>query len=88
MIRRILDPNPVTRATIAEIKANEWFRLGYVPSIPEDEEDDIFIDEEALSIYDEVKIEILLYIFGIPYAITSIFSCEKTKYLSFVVIMY
>ncbi|KAL2922306.1 CBL-interacting serine/threonine-protein kinase 1 [Bienertia sinuspersici] len=53
MIKRILDPNPVTRITVAEIKANEWFRQGYVPSIPEDEEDNISIDVEPLLISSE-----------------------------------
>ncbi|GMH08724.1 hypothetical protein Nepgr_010564 [Nepenthes gracilis] len=51
MIKRILDPNPVTRITMAEIKADEWFRQGYTPSNPEDEEN-TNIDEEAFSIHD------------------------------------
>ncbi|GAB2294191.1 CBL-interacting serine/threonine-protein kinase 1 [Dionaea muscipula] len=50
MLKRILDPNPVTRITTAEIKAHEWFRQGYSPSNPEDEEDSIYIDEDAFSI--------------------------------------
>uniref|UniRef100_A0A803KU45 non-specific serine/threonine protein kinase n=1 Tax=Chenopodium quinoa TaxID=63459 RepID=A0A803KU45_CHEQI len=29
MIKRILDPNPVTRITLAEIKADQWFKQGY-----------------------------------------------------------
>ncbi|GAB2217876.1 hypothetical protein Droror1_Dr00001089 [Drosera rotundifolia] len=50
MIKRILDPNPAKRITMAEIKEDEWFRQGYCPSSPEDEEDNIHIDEDALSI--------------------------------------
>ncbi|KAL9253878.1 CBL-interacting serine/threonine-protein kinase 1-like protein [Drosera capensis] len=50
MIKRILDPNPAKRITMAEIKEDEWFRQGYCPSSPEDEEENIHIDEDALSI--------------------------------------
>uniref|UniRef100_A0A2P2M080 non-specific serine/threonine protein kinase n=1 Tax=Rhizophora mucronata TaxID=61149 RepID=A0A2P2M080_RHIMU len=31
LITRILDPNPVTRITIAEVIENEWFKKGYKP---------------------------------------------------------
>ncbi|KAI4335083.1 hypothetical protein L6164_013764 [Bauhinia variegata] len=48
MIRRILDPNPVSRITIADIKQDEWFRQDYVPAKPEEEED-VYTDEEASS---------------------------------------
>jgi len=53
MIRRILDPNPVSRITMAGIKADEWFKQGYNPSNPDDEED-IFIDDEAFSLHEVV----------------------------------
>ncbi|KAH9623959.1 hypothetical protein KSS87_016218 [Heliosperma pusillum] len=53
MIRKILDPNPVTRLTIAEIKVDEWFRQGYIPSNPNDDDDDnVYVDEEAFSLKD------------------------------------
>lgn len=58
MIKRILDPNPVTRITVAEIKADQWFKQGYVPLNPDDDEDNIYIDEEAFSINDEVMVKI------------------------------
>ncbi|KAK6938049.1 Protein kinase domain, partial [Dillenia turbinata] len=32
LIHRILDPNPETRITIEEIRNDEWFRKGYVPT--------------------------------------------------------
>ncbi|XP_059638001.1 CBL-interacting serine/threonine-protein kinase 1-like isoform X2 [Cornus florida] len=51
LIRRILDPNPVTRITMAEIKVDEWFKQDYTYADPDDEED-IFIDDEVLSIHD------------------------------------
>lgn len=60
MIRRILDPNPITRITVAEIKQDHWFRQAYVPSNPEDEEDNVYIDDEAFSINDEVMMGIPL----------------------------
>ncbi|XP_065863970.1 CBL-interacting serine/threonine-protein kinase 1-like [Euphorbia lathyris] len=51
MIRRILDPNPVTRITMEGIKADEWFRQQYIPTDPAEEED-ICNDNKALSIHD------------------------------------
>ncbi|KAK6124060.1 hypothetical protein DH2020_042206 [Rehmannia glutinosa] len=38
LIKRILDPNPSTRITIAEVLENEWFKKGYKPPIFEHEE--------------------------------------------------
>ncbi|XP_021640216.2 CBL-interacting serine/threonine-protein kinase 17 isoform X2 [Hevea brasiliensis] len=52
MIRRILDPNPVTRITVAGIKADEWFKQDYTPADPAEEEDDIYIDNEAFSMHE------------------------------------
>ncbi|KAF8392662.1 hypothetical protein HHK36_023011 [Tetracentron sinense] len=52
MIRRILDPNPKTRITMAGIKADEWFKQDYTPANPDDEDEDIYIDDEAFSIQD------------------------------------
>ncbi|XP_061343251.1 CBL-interacting serine/threonine-protein kinase 1 isoform X2 [Gastrolobium bilobum] len=52
MIKRILDPNPVTRITMAGIKEDPWFKQGYTPANPEDEEEDVCIDNEALSIHE------------------------------------
>ncbi|KAE8655523.1 CBL-interacting protein kinase 21 [Hibiscus syriacus] len=49
MIRRILDPNPDTRITMAEIKNDTWFNQDYTPAIPDDEEEDTYIDDEAFS---------------------------------------
>ncbi|XP_043723289.1 CBL-interacting protein kinase 1-like isoform X2 [Telopea speciosissima] len=49
LIKKMLDPNPQTRISMAEIKANDWFNRDYVPANPYDEEEDIFIDAEAFS---------------------------------------
>lgn len=54
MIKRILDPNPVSRITMAGIKADEWFKQDYAPANPDDEEEDIYIDDEAFSIREVV----------------------------------
>lgn len=54
MIRRILDPNPLTRITVAGIKADEWFKQDYTPADPSEEEDDIYIDNEAFSMQEVV----------------------------------
>ncbi|KAK7291755.1 hypothetical protein RIF29_07139 [Crotalaria pallida] len=56
MIRRILDPCPETRITMAEMKEDPWFKQDYTPSNPEDEDEEediiINIDNEACSIHE------------------------------------
>ncbi|KAE8731017.1 CBL-interacting protein kinase 21 [Hibiscus syriacus] len=50
MIRRILDPNPETRITMAGIKEDGWFKQDYTHAVPDDDEEDtIYIDDEAFS---------------------------------------
>ncbi|KAL5700411.1 cAMP-dependent protein kinase [Ranunculus cassubicifolius] len=58
MIKRMLDPNPKTRIKIAEIKEDEWFKQDYIPATPVDEDEDIFIDDEAFSIQDTTQMEL------------------------------
>ncbi|KAJ4721888.1 Non-specific serine/threonine protein kinase [Melia azedarach] len=53
ILRRILDPNPVNRITVSGIKADEWFKQDYTPANPYDDEEDIFVDDEAFSMQDE-----------------------------------
>jgi len=52
MIKRILDPSPASRITMAGIKTDEWFKQDYTPANPDDEEEDIYIDDEAFSIHE------------------------------------
>ncbi|XP_033132757.1 CBL-interacting serine/threonine-protein kinase 17 isoform X2 [Brassica rapa] len=40
MIKRMLDPNPVTRMTVASIMANDWFKHEYSPSSCDNEDDE------------------------------------------------
>ncbi|PSR97843.1 CBL-interacting serine/threonine-protein kinase [Actinidia chinensis var. chinensis] len=47
LIRRILDPNPATRITMAEIKIDEWFKQGYSPANPDDEEESVRVEDEG-----------------------------------------
>ena len=54
MIRRILDPNPDTRITMTGIKDDEWFKQDYTLAVPDDEEEDIYINDEAFSMYEVV----------------------------------
>ncbi|KAG9459958.1 hypothetical protein H6P81_004466 [Aristolochia fimbriata] len=49
IIRRILDPNPRTRISIAQIKADEWFAQDYVPVSHDDDDDEKHIDGESVS---------------------------------------
>ncbi|CAL9207118.1 unnamed protein product [Musa hybrid cultivar] len=39
MLRRILDPNPVTRINVAGIRADDWFKKDYSPAVPFDYDD-------------------------------------------------
>ncbi|KAF6172241.1 hypothetical protein GIB67_024863 [Kingdonia uniflora] len=50
MIKRMLDPCPKTRITVAEIREEEWFKQDYMPANVEDEDEDIYIDDDAFSI--------------------------------------
>ncbi|KAL5141407.1 CBL-interacting serine/threonine-protein kinase 1 [Glycine soja] len=52
IIKRMLDANPKTRITMAMIKEDEWFKEGYTPANPEDEEESVYIDDEDFSIHD------------------------------------
>ncbi|XP_060173967.1 CBL-interacting serine/threonine-protein kinase 1 isoform X2 [Lycium barbarum] len=51
LIKRILDPNPQTRITMAEIKEDEWFKQDYTPANPDEEED---LEDDPASSDDEV----------------------------------
>ncbi|XP_027159254.1 CBL-interacting serine/threonine-protein kinase 9 isoform X2 [Coffea eugenioides] len=48
LIKRILDPNPLTRITIPEILENDWFKKGYKPPQFEQEEDVSLDDIDAV----------------------------------------
>lgn len=55
LITRILDPNPKTRITMTDIKADEWFKHDYMPTKPyedneTEEDDDMHIDDDVVSI--------------------------------------
>ncbi|KAL0732208.1 hypothetical protein Bca4012_008417 [Brassica carinata] len=48
VIKRILDPSPITRISIAELLEDEWFKQGYKPpSFDEDDEDITIKDVDA-----------------------------------------
>ncbi|KAL6959099.1 CBL-interacting serine/threonine-protein kinase 1 [Sarracenia purpurea var. burkii] len=47
LIRRILDPNPASRITMAEIKTDDWFKQDYIPANSDDEEETLHIDDDA-----------------------------------------
>ncbi|CAL5199074.1 unnamed protein product [Lathyrus oleraceus] len=51
IIKRILDPNPETRITMAGIREDLWFKEGYKQADPDDDEDeDVYVDNRAFSI--------------------------------------
>uniref|UniRef100_A0A1J3FTX8 non-specific serine/threonine protein kinase n=1 Tax=Noccaea caerulescens TaxID=107243 RepID=A0A1J3FTX8_NOCCA len=45
VIKRILDPSPITRISIAELLEDEWFKQGYKPPSFEQDDEDITIDD-------------------------------------------
>ncbi|KAK9934141.1 hypothetical protein M0R45_021295 [Rubus argutus] len=54
LIRKVLDPSPLTRINMTDIKSDDWFKKDYFPANPEEEEEeeeeDINVDAEAFSI--------------------------------------
>ncbi|KAL8113233.1 hypothetical protein AgCh_020525 [Apium graveolens] len=50
LIKRILDPSPITRITIQEVIENEWFKKGYQP--PRFVQEDVSL-EDVNAIFDE-----------------------------------
>ncbi|KAG7013713.1 CBL-interacting serine/threonine-protein kinase 17 [Cucurbita argyrosperma subsp. argyrosperma] len=53
LIKRILDPNPISRITMASIKMDEWFRKDYNPAYLDDDEEDINTQSEAIPTHQE-----------------------------------
>ncbi|XP_066391311.1 CBL-interacting protein kinase 21-like isoform X5 [Miscanthus floridulus] len=50
ILRKILDPNPIMRIDVDGIKAHEWFKKGYAPAVPfNDDEEDISMDVDSLN---------------------------------------
>ncbi|WZZ77713.1 hypothetical protein YC2023_098285 [Brassica napus] len=47
MIKRMLDPNPVTRMTVASIMGNDWFRHDYSPSSCDAEDESSSAEEDV-----------------------------------------
>lgn len=50
MIRRILDPNPRTRLTVDDIRADDWFKEGYAPAVPDEDDEDAHLDCDEFSV--------------------------------------
>ncbi|XP_031112658.1 CBL-interacting serine/threonine-protein kinase 23 isoform X5 [Ipomoea triloba] len=57
LIKRILDPNPVTRITIPEILKNDWFKKGYKPPHFQPDEDVTLDDVDAVFNDSEIKLQ-------------------------------
>ncbi|KAL6841757.1 hypothetical protein ACP4OV_028269 [Aristida adscensionis] len=49
MLRKILDPNPITRIDADGIRAHEWFKQGYAPAVPFHDDEDISMDVGSLN---------------------------------------
>lgn len=55
LIKRILDPNPATRITVAGIKGDDWFKQDYTPAANDEvEEEGTLIINETFSINETV----------------------------------
>ncbi|KAI5651007.1 hypothetical protein M9H77_37012 [Catharanthus roseus] len=63
LIKRILDHDPRTRITMAEIKEHEWFKQGYSPATPDDDDEDeeeentTCVDDAILSVQEPSEAE-------------------------------
>ncbi|KAJ3693202.1 hypothetical protein LUZ60_008682 [Juncus effusus] len=54
LLKKILDPKPISRLNITGIKAHNWFKKDYIPAVPcEDEEEEPINNNSNLSIKDE-----------------------------------
>lgn len=50
ILKRILDPNPITRINVTGIKAHDWFNQDYTSVAPIDDEEDLCLDDTPCSI--------------------------------------
>ncbi|KAG6538233.1 hypothetical protein ZIOFF_003345 [Zingiber officinale] len=50
ILKRILDPNPITRINVTGIKAHDWFNQDYTSVVPIDDEEDLCLDDTPCSI--------------------------------------
>ncbi|XP_078171057.1 CBL-interacting protein kinase 1-like isoform X2 [Carex rostrata] len=56
ILKRILDPRPITRLNMAGIKAHDWFKQDYTPAVPyEDEEECTTIGDASVSIKQQTE---------------------------------
>jgi len=55
LLQRILEPNPMKRITMAEIKAHEWFQKDYVPAVPFDNDDEDSQLDLVLPVKEEIN---------------------------------
>ncbi|KAG2616249.1 CBL-interacting protein kinase 17-like isoform X1 [Panicum virgatum] len=55
LLQRILEPNPMKRITMAEIKAHEWFQRDYVPAVPFDNDDEDSQLDLVLPVKEEIN---------------------------------
>ncbi|OEL22856.1 CBL-interacting protein kinase 21, partial [Dichanthelium oligosanthes] len=49
ILRKILDPNPITRIDVDGIRAHDWFKQGYAPAVPFNDDEDISMYEGSLN---------------------------------------
>lgn len=58
LIKRILDPNPHTRITMAQIKEDGWFKQDYTPVNPDEEDlesdDHASTDDQVFTVHETV----------------------------------
>ncbi|OAY48950.1 CBL-interacting serine/threonine-protein kinase 9 [Manihot esculenta] len=77
LIKRILDPNPVTRITIPEMLEDEWFKKGYKP--PQfQQEDDVNLDDVDAA-FDDSKEHLVTERKGKPVSMNAFELISKTQ---------
>ena len=49
ILRKILDPSPITRIDLDGIRTHDWFKQGYAPAVPFNDDEDISMSEGSLN---------------------------------------
>ncbi|KQK15021.1 hypothetical protein BRADI_1g20160v3 [Brachypodium distachyon] len=57
ILRKILDPNPITRFGMDGIRAHDWFNQSYTPAVPIDDDDDNYIGDDNPQITEQNDIQ-------------------------------
>ena len=46
ILRKLLDPNPITRLGMDGLREHDWFNQSYTPAVPFDDDDDNYVGDD------------------------------------------